>query len=128
MNPLIFNFLLRIIFIVGLVFGIHLLALDYLELELFENKIVLAYLVNTFLAIVTYTALFLLRNRFKNQLGFLFIGGSGIKFILFFLLFYGAYKADGNISTTEFFAFFIPYLFTLIIEIFSLSKWLNKIE
>lgn len=99
-----------------------------MELPLFADKIVLAYIVNVVLAIIVFIFLFVFRQRFKNQLGFIFISGSMIKFALFFILFYGAYKEDGSISETEFFAFFIPYLLTLVIEIFSLSKWLNKMD
>ena len=128
MNPLITRFLFRIFFLIGVVFGLHLFILDFKELPLFENKIVLAYILNTSLAILGYVILFLLRKKFKNKIGFLFVAGSMLKFLLFFLLFYGAYRADGDISRVEFFAFFVPYALTLIIEVFSLSKWLNKME
>jgi len=128
MNSLITRFLFRIFFLVGVVFGVHLFILDLKELPLFENKIVLAYILNTSLAILGYVILFLLRKKFKNKIGFLFVAGSMLKFLLFFLLFYVSYRADGGISRVEFFAFFIPYALTLIIEVFSLSKWLNKME
>lgn len=113
---------------VGIAFGCHLLTLYFFKLPLFDDKIILAYVVNTGLAIVVFMMLYVFRNKFKNQLGFLFLGGSMLKFILFFLLFYTSYKLDGEISRTEFFAFFMPYALTLIIEIFSLSKWLNKLD
>ena len=122
------RFLLRIFFLVGVVFCLHLFFLDLKELPLFENKIILAYALNTSLAIFGYVTLYLLRNRFKDKIGFLFVAGSMIKVALFFLLFYGSYRTDGDISRLEFFAFFIPYTLTLIIEVFSLSKWLNKME
>lgn len=128
MNKTIPNFIIRIFLLVGAAFGVHLLILRSIELPLFADKIVLAYTVNTLLAILVFVFLFVFRQKFKNQLGFIFILGSMIKFALFFGLFYGAYKKDGSISETEFFAFFIPYLLTLVIEIFSLSKWLNKMD
>ncbi len=127
MNHTILNFLFRITFIIGIIFGVHLLILDYLNLPLFNDKIILAYLVNTALAIFVFMSLFLLRNKFKDQLGFIFLFGSVLKLGLFFLLFYFHYFSDGFISKTEFSAFFIPYFFTLTIEIFSLAKWLNNI-
>ncbi|MFD2566919.1 hypothetical protein [Pseudotenacibaculum haliotis] len=128
MSKTISNFVIRILFFTGVTFGLHLLVLKLMELPLFADKIVLAYIVNVALAIIVFVFLFVFRQRFKNQLGFIFISGSMIKFALFFTLFYGAYKKDGSISETEFFAFFIPYLLTLVIEIFSLSKWLNKLD
>jgi len=128
MNPFITNFLARIVSVIAVVFGAHLLILDYLKLELFANKIILSYLTNTLFAIASYLVLFLLRERIKNQIGYFFVGGSFVKLVLFFLLFYSSYRADGEISRIEFFAFFTPYTFALIIEVFSLSKWLNKME
>lgn len=128
MNRIISKFLLRIYLFTGIAFVVHLFALSQLELPLFEDKIVLAYLVNTTLAVFVFVILYVFKNKFKNQLGFIFLGGSMIKFALFFLLFNTSYKLDGEISNTEFFAFFTPYVLTLIIEIFSLSKWLNKME
>lgn len=126
MNQIISNFLFRIFLFVSIFFGAHLFILRYFDLPLFADKIILAYLVNTLLAIVVFVMLYVFRRKFKNQLGFLFLGGSMMKFMLFFLMFNASYRLDGEISKTEFLAFFIPYTLTLIIEIFSLSKWLNK--
>ena len=128
MNNTIASFLLRIFFFSGVLFGLHLLVLNFAELPLFGDKIVLSYAINVFLAIVVFIALFLLKERFKNQLGFIFILGSLMKFVLFFILFQPAYKADNVISTSEFFAFFAPYILTLVVEIISLSKWLKQMD
>tara|TARA_R110001632_G_scaffold34766_3_gene88164 strand:- start:14889 stop:15275 length:387 start_codon:yes stop_codon:yes gene_type:complete len=128
MNKTISTFLLRITLIIGLVFIGHLFVLGFLEFPLFNDKIVLAYVVNTAFAIIVFTVLFLFREKFKNRLGFLFIFASTAKFALFLILFNTSYKSDGIVSKTELFAFFIPYFFTLSVEIFSLSKWLNKLE
>lgn len=127
-HPTISNFVLRILFFTGVAFGFHLLVLNYFERPLFADKIVLAYIVNLLLAILVFALLFLLKERFKNQLGFIFIVGSMLKFILFFVIFQPAYQADDVISTSEFFAFFTPYLLTLIVEIVSLSKWLKQMD
>jgi len=128
MNKIISSFLLRIIVIIGLVFVIHLFVLDFLERPLFNDKLVLAYSVNTAFAILVFITLFLFREKFKNRLGFLFLFGSMFKLALFLVFFNPSYRLDGVISKTEFFAFFVPYFFTLSIEIFSLSKWMNKLE
>ncbi|WP_299332689.1 DUF6168 family protein [uncultured Psychroserpens sp.] len=128
MSPSVLNFSIKLIFVLTLAFGIHLLALHYLEHPLFENKIVMAYLINGVLAILIYAFLFKMKDKLERQIGFLFIGGSLLKFVVFFILFYASYKADGNISRLEFTAFFVPYLLCLIIETMSLAKWLNKLE
>ena len=126
MDQIISKFLLRICFFAGITFAIHLLILNLLKLSLFADKIILAYLVNIGLAVLVFVVLYVFRKKFKNQLGFLFLGGSMMKFMLFFAMFNASYRFDGEISKTEFFAFFVPYSLSLIIEIFSLSKWLNK--
>jgi hypothetical protein len=128
MNPVLIKFLVRLIVFTTIVFVIHLYILNTLEFPLFNNEIVFSYVINVASAIIIFLMLFLLRNKFKNQLGFIFLFGSVIKFGLFILFLYKPFYADGLISKAEFFTFFIPYFFTHTIEIFSLSKWLNNIQ
>lgn len=128
MNQSLLKFSSKLILILAIAFGVHLLALNYLEYPLFENKIILAYIVNVVLAILIFAFLLKMKEKYKEQLGFLFIGGSLLKFVAFFIFFYGSYKADGSISKLEFAAFFIPYLLCLVIETSSLAKWLNKLD
>lgn len=122
------EFLVRIFLISFVVFGVHLLMLSYFSRPLFDAMIVKAYITNILLASVIYFLLYFFRNRYRNQLGFLFLLGSFIKFLAFFLFFNHIYKQDSLITNQEFFAFFIPYTTTLIVEVFSLSKWMNKLE
>ncbi len=121
-------FSIKLILLLSIAFCIHLSILHFSELPLFNDMIVLAYLANVALAIGIFGFLFLMKEKYSSQLGFLFLGGSFLKFIVFFLLFYPNYKSDGDISTLEFLAFFIPYILCLILETFSLVKWLNKIQ
>jgi hypothetical protein len=128
MHPTISDFILRILFFMGVAFGFHLLVLNYLALPLFENKIVATYTVNLVFGIAIFSFLFGIRNKIKNQIGFIFILGGIFKFFLFFAFFYKDYMADKTLSKIEFFTLFIPYILALVIEVFSLSKWLNKIQ
>jgi F0F1-type ATP synthase assembly protein I len=79
-----------------------------------------------FLAIAIFLFLYKMRKKHKDQLGFLFIAGSALKFAVFFLVFHPDFMLDGDINKLEFASFFIPYLLCLIIETLSLVKWLNK--
>ena len=97
-------------------------------MPLFENRIVPAYLVNLILVVGIFGVLYLLREKYKSQLGFLFLAGSLLKFTVFFIVFYPFYKLDGVITKLEFAAFFAPYVIGLILESVSLSKWLNKLD
>lgn len=123
-NPIV-NFLSFLIPSLIITAGAHFYALDKLELPLFDNKIVLAYIINSALAITIYIGLYLLRKKQESNLGFIFMTGSLIKFGIFFLIFYPGYKSDGDIQTLEFTTFFIPYAICLIIETYFLTKLLN---
>lgn len=126
-NPF-FSFTLKAVILLTFVFAVHLAILSTLELPIFENRIVLSYIVNLVLIILIFGFLYFFRERYKSQLGFLFLVGSFLKFAIFFILFYPFYHLDGIISKLEFTAFFVPYVFGLILESVSLSKWLNKLE
>ncbi|GAA3588182.1 hypothetical protein Q4Q39_17995 [Flavivirga amylovorans] len=126
-NPFI-NFIIKAVILLTAVFCIHLGILHVLNFPLFENRIILSYIVNLVLVIVIFGVLYLLKRKYKSQLGFLFLAGSFLKFAVFFMVFYPFYKLDNNIAKLEFAAFFVPYVFGLILESASLSKWLNKLD
>jgi len=122
------RFIMLLTVSIAVIFVLHLLYLNYNNLPLFDHKIVLAYILNYVLAIAIYTLLYFFKVKLKNQLGFLFMAGSFLKFIVFFLFFYASYKADGNISRLEFFSFFLPYVICLIIETTSLVNLLKNLK
>lgn len=128
MNNPFFNFTVKAFIVLALVFCVHLGLLSILDLPLFENRIILSYVVNLVLIIVIFGVLYLLKRKYKSQLGFLFLAGSFLKFAVFFIAFYPFYKLDNTVTKLEFAAFFVPYAFGLIFESVSLSKWLNKLE
>ncbi len=126
MNRKISKFSGILLLALGLVFGAHLLLLHLFEKPLFEHKIVWTYLVNYALAVLV---LLMVERSIKAesaQAGFVFIAGSGLKFLVFFLVFYPSYKANGEMETIEFITFFVPYSLCLILEVAYLSKQLNQ--
>jgi len=126
-NPF-FSFSIKAVTLLIITFCIHIAVLSCFEFPLFENKIVLSYTINLILVISIFGILYLLKEKYKSQLGFLFLAGSLLKFAVFFIVFYPFYKQDGNISRLEFASFFVPYVLGLILETISLSKWLNKLD
>lgn len=126
-NPL-RRFIILLTTSVAAIFLLHLLILNYNNLPLFDNKIVLAYVLNYLLALTIYLLLYFFRVKLKNQLGFLFLGGSFLKFIVFFIFFFPSYKSDGNIGKLEFSSFFLPYVICLIIETVALIKLLKNLK
>ena len=120
------KFTLFLIIALLLVFLIHVFALHQLNVPVFANRIIAAYLVNGALAVGIYLALFLLKTKMSEQLGFLYMAGSFVKFLFFFIFFYPYYKLDGSLDSYEFAAFFIPYVISLIFETFGVIKFLKK--
>ena len=128
MHNALIRFSLTVTLILSITFAIHILVLNMKELPLFGNQIVLSYVINTILAIGIFALLFFLKEKYKSQLGFLFMAGSALKFAVFFIVFQPIYKLDGEVSTLEFSTFFVPYVLCLIFETYSLSKLLNRLD
>ncbi|MGW9684639.1 DUF6168 family protein [Flagellimonas sp. 2504JD1-5] len=122
------QFLALLIILLLISFGLHILVLSNMELPILDNLIVRSYLINGLLAAIIFLLLFKFRQKLKNQIGFLFMGGSLLKFLFFFLLFYPTYKSDGDMSGLEFGAFFIPYIVALLLETFYTSKMLKNLD
>jgi len=122
------DFAIKAIIILLIVFVAHITILNILDYPLFENRIIGSYIANIVLIIAVFGILYILKEKYKSQLGFLFMIGSALKFAVFFIFFYPYYKFDGDISKLEFTTFFVPYIVGLVFETLSLSKWLNNME
>ena len=121
-----FLFLILLAVLLVLIFGVHVFTLHYLNKDLFGNQIILSYIINYVLAVIVLLVVEKTLNKNSAQAGFVFMAGSALKFLVFFLVFYPGYKEDGKMETVEFAAFFIPYAICLITEVIYLSKQLNN--
>lgn len=119
-------FLLLLLGVLVLVFGMHLFILKQFEMPLFTNRIILSYLLNYFLAVIVLVLVKANIQKKSSQTGFIFMAGSGLKFLFFFLFFYPSYQEDGHMERAEFVAFFTPYAVCLTLEVIYLSKLLNN--
>lgn len=126
MNTITKNFSQLIFIFLSIVFVIHVLLNTFLNLPKFQHLIIEAYVINAVLAIGIFWGLTALKEKYNNQIGFLFLTSSFIKFFVFFVVFYGPYKADDEIIFSEFVSFFIPYTICLVLETYYLSKQLNQ--
>lgn len=111
---------------VGLI--IHLAINNLLIKAIETNQIIYSYCINVILACSVISILFLFKRKLKDQLGFIFMGLSMLKFVFFFILFYPQYNSDGNLNRIEFFTFFIPYTICLVTECIILAKFLNNLD
>lgn len=126
MNLLVKRFIVELLLGISIGFILHISLLYLLELPLFENSIIASYTVNILLALVIFTTLYLLKEKYKNQIGFLFMGGSFLKFLVFLIFFYPVFKHDGDITNLEFASFFVPYAICLLFETLGVIRILNK--
>ncbi|MCW8980332.1 DUF6168 family protein [Altibacter sp.] len=118
---------LGVLFVLLLIaFFIHIGLLNYLDLPLFEARIIPSYLINFALAAIILWLVKSNLNKKSSYTGFIFMLGSGIKFLVFFLFFYPYYQQDDTMGRVEFAAFFVPYALCLISEVYYLSKLLNN--
>jgi len=126
MNLIFKRFLIELILGASLTFIMHLVILNLNGLPLFDNSIIACYIVNVLLAFVIFMGLYIVRDKFKNEIGFLFMGGSFLKFFIFFLVFLPIFKEDDSISKLEFASFFIPYTVCLVIETLGVTRLLKS--
>lgn len=86
-----------------------------------------SYVLNAIMALMVFFVIYIFRNRYRDLLGFFFLGGSLLKFALFFIFLYPSFIADGNLERLEFLVFFVPYAFALVLETYFLVKLLNTV-
>ena len=82
------SFSIRLVLMLSFTFVLHIVLLQIMEYPLLENKIVASYIINTFLTIAIFYGLYLMRDKYSSQIGFLFLGTSLLKFAVFFIVFY----------------------------------------
>jgi F0F1-type ATP synthase assembly protein I len=84
------------------------------------------YLLNNLLAALVFTILYRLRKKHIEKLGFIFLAGTGLKFLAFFVFIYPTFHADGELSRNEFVIFFVPYALSTAVETVFLVRILNR--
>lgn len=122
------KYLIVFLIVISGIFVVHVSTLSYYEIQPFQNYIVYTYLFNFIIASAIIFGLYIVRIKHKDNLANLFLIGSLLKFVLFYVVFFPLYKEDGSMSKMEFFTFFIPYLSSLIIETLALIKLLKYLD
>ncbi len=119
---------LIVVFVAAITFFIHFKVNASLEDSIEINQLLYSYIINVLLVCTIFAPIYLLKRRLKDQLGFIFMLASVLKFTCFFIFFYPEYNADGNLTRLEFLTFFIPYIICLITESVILSKFFNSLD
>lgn len=121
-------FIISLILLLTLSLGLHFVVLEYLNITFTISDLFMPYSANFFLASIITIGLYLLRVKQAANLGFIFMGSSFFKFLVFFLVFYPIYTIDGELSPVEFGWFFIPYAVSLTFETNFLVRILNEMD
>ncbi len=121
-------FAIRLSLVLGLLGGLHWGYLYANEIPVSLSTIGFCYLINFIMALVIFVSMLRLAEAKNQYLGFVFLVGSALKFLIYFLIFDPLFKQDGDLTKVEFFLFFIPYLASLGVETFALVKLLRKLS
>jgi len=121
------RFVLILFSILAVIFIIHISILSFLNYDLFASRIITSYVGNFALTVVIFAYIYKNRIKKTERLGFFFLGGSMVKFMLFFIFLNPFFMQDGLVSRLEFLSFFIPYSVALTVETQQLIKELNKL-
>ena len=122
------RFTATLLLLLGGAFAIHAALRGRSGLEPLGDLLLASYAINCLLAGAIVWSLYFFRRRLRTPIGFLFIGGCLLKFLVFFALIYPGFQADGDMSRPEFASFFIPYLLALLAETYFTAKMLRDLE
>ena len=86
----------------------------------------LCYGLNFRLAVLIFWAVLATHKKNAMLVGVVFMGGSMLKFGLFFLLIYPEFKSDGLLGRVELSLFFVPYLICLFTITYAASRVLQR--
>ncbi len=103
----------------------------YLQTFVFSNSrfgLENVYLFHVIASTVVYVALELLSKtqKFKNQIGFLYLGTIFFKVVLFVGIFNGTVMSVKSMTDKEIFSLLLPVFIFLFLEVYFISKILNK--
>lgn len=117
-----FQFTLLLLFVSGAAYMLHI----WLNRQYFEGPVALinfSYKFNIGITFIFTTSIILVRERLKEQLGFLFLASGFVKLGIFLFL---TKTTDLTISKSDFLHFFFPYVVCVIVEVYYVIKVINE--
>ena len=117
-------------FQLGLILGVSFIFHAFIQwligIDSLGNHIIITYLFNYILATIFFGVLIFFKNKKSTQLGFIFLGSSMLKFLLFFIILSPLLRTEQGIKSPEFISFFIPYAVSSTFEVLCMVRLLNK--
>ncbi|MCV6630460.1 MAG: hypothetical protein OIF50_11460 [Flavobacteriaceae bacterium] len=119
------NFVVLLALVLGIAMLLHIGVLVLDQQNWMEHLFLESYIANYLVTVLIFVLLYIWRIKYHNQIGFLFLGGTLLKFAVFFVFFAPTYRADDKIQTLEFLAFFVPYALCLLVETWRIIRLVN---
>lgn len=93
-----------------------------------EDKSIMiqSYSANFVLGIIVFVVIELFKKKHTNIIGFIFLGGSLFKFLVYFLYILPILTSTGELTKFKFLVFYIPYFICLMLELLFLVLLMNK--
>ena len=107
-------------------FFLHWKALEILSRTVDLGHLLPFYVMNYITGVAIVSALIFLSKNKGEVLGFVFMAGSLLKFAVFFMVFYPELHENDASKKATFILFFIPYILSVITEVWYLIRFLNK--
>jgi len=107
-------------------FFLHWKALEILSRTVDLGHLLPFYVMNYIMGVAIVSALIFLSKNKGEVLGFVFMAGSLLKFAVFFMVFYPELHENDASKKATFILFFIPYILSVITEVWYLIRFLNK--
>lgn len=124
-NRMLFLFCMQLSIILLISYLLQHMFYIKMHVKVINLQLILSYIINGSLSVFIFSTMVLLKGKYKDQLGFIYLIGSFIKYTVFFVVLYPIYKEDGTVSKIEFSIFFVPYIVSLTYKIIALVKILN---
>lgn len=84
------------------------------------------YLINLIVTVLLFLIIGFVHRANSSITGYIFLTGTLLKFIIYFSLVKPILTQDGEVTKLKFFFFFVPYILSLIIEVFWLVRFMNQ--
>jgi hypothetical protein len=107
-----------------LLLTLSLLASYYVHQAIGVRDILPAYLFNGIITLASFLLLFHLLKKGSEVVGYVFMGVSGVKFLLFFI-FFQPFGLSPELKREIVIDFFIPYGICMVYEVYFLAKSLK---
>jgi hypothetical protein len=122
MSKYFWRFVLTSLVLLSISFYIHSGYVNVLD----KSTMIQSYSVNFVLGLIVFAVIEILKKKRTDILGYIFLAGSFLKFLIYFVYIYPLLIQTGELTKLKFFVFFIPYSICLVVEIIFLVRLMNN--